>query len=165
MPTLTETLYSDLLAPSVILPDIDEFNGGRSGYQSTGNPAPIVSGIGGPQNAIDTPEYYHLPSLPVQGVGGVGSTGMVDGRTVEPGYGYWNTHAPFMAQGYYDAVPDTASQPVTGRGTPNVHAKSLLAGVNTLLAQYNPDPYTYSAAYVGALTPQTIPVGYGGVQA
>lgn len=164
MPTLTPTLYGDLNAPGVVLPNVDRFPGGRAGYPSTGAPAAPYS------DPTGTPAYFHRPSLPVVGMAPAavavqGSTGMLDGRTVDPGYGYWNTHAPFAAQGFYTAVPTTTSAPVTGRGTPNVHAKSLLQGVQTLLAQYNPDPYTYSAAYVGALTPQSIPVGQAGVQA
>lgn len=140
------------------IPDVDNFNQRVTvGYESTGTPNPPLTD----PIAVN----YRLPSLPVQGRGGQASTAIQHTRTVDPGYGYWNTHQPFLGQGYYNAVPNGVDAPVTGPGTPNRHGTALAAGVNTSLAQYNPDPYTYSAAYVGALVPQVIPVGSGGIQA
>lgn len=160
MPTIIPQI-DPLTGPPSLTPHVDMFNWGASGYVPTGVPsAPLADPL---------PVPYALPTLPTIGrnPGHVSvQTGNTDydTRTVDPGYGYWNTHQPFMGQGYYDHVPDGVNAPVTGNGTPNTHSTALRAGVQTLLAQYTPDPYTYSAAYVGALTPQTIPVGYGGIQ-
>lgn len=162
MPNIIPT-YDPLTAPKAIVWNVDQFEWDSQGIPSTGTPgAPFSDPI---------PVPFRLPTLPVIGqnqapaVKVQGSSGDQFTRTVDPGYSYWGVRAPFMGQGFYDQVPDTFHRPVTGNGTPNVHAQALRAGVQTQLAQYSVDPYTASIAYVGALTPQTIPVGYGGIQA
>lgn len=155
--------YDALTGPAVVIPNVDRFDWDAQGYLPNATPAaPLADGA-----AVTT---FKEPTLPTIGrnpayVPVMGNTAQYDTRTVDPGYGMWSRRQPFMAQGFYDHVPDGVNAPVTGNGTPNVHATYLRAGVQTNLAQYTPDQYTYSAAYVGALTPQTIPVGYGGIQA
>lgn len=155
--------FDPLTGPTVVIPHVDKFDWGSEGYVSNATPAPPFADAA----AVIS---FHEPTLPTIGRGKaavpvMGNTAQYDTRTVDPGYGMWSRRQPFMAQGFYDHVPDGVNAPVTGNGTPNVHATALRAGVQTQLAQYTPDPYTYSAAYVGALTPQTIAVGYGGIQA
>lgn len=162
MPTIIPE-YDVLTGPAVIIPHVDQFNWGQQTYLPNATPAPPLA------DAAPVVSF-HEPTMPTIGrnpaaVPVMGNTAQYDTRTVDPGYGMWSRRSPFMGQGYYDHVPDGLNAPVTGNGTPSVHATALRAGVQTQLAQYTPDQYTYSAAYVGALTPQTIPVGYGGIQA
>lgn len=141
----------------------------RNGYETQG-PGAYYAGIHGyPESGVPAAPYadpipiaYPRTVLPTAWQYGQGSSANQITRTYDPNYGPWYSRAHFLGQGYYDQVPDQLNQIVTGPGTPNTHDVALRAGVVQNLTMYSPDPVTYSAAWVGDITPAVINTGFGG---
>lgn len=144
----------------------------RNGYETQG-PGAYDPGIHGyPESGVPAapfadpiPISYHQMTLPNTWAGGQGSSANQITRTYDPNYGPWYARAHFLGQGYYEQVPDGLTMIVTGPGTPNTHNVALRAGVVQNLTMYQPDPVSYSAAWVGDVAPTVVNTGFSGSQA